>query len=354
MQIKRIGFNKPSTIVLGAGATRGAEFVQATSLILPPLDADFFTQAQRLSSKKPKELLEKLIEHTVSIFGKNFSLTMEGFLTHIEHLSNVFQDYKLQGRPGTNPFPEIRDIFLQLLAAVMDESIGRNPECRYHKTLVESITPKDTILSFNYDWLIDHILKTHARNKWNPKIGYGINVYVGGKKGRGTEYWACEDPKTRQKTYPSSSISLLKMHGALNWFPVPKERKPLRLQLRERWWHQQGKLKFEIAPPEWNKPIRSGIYQHIWRRARKELRKTKAVLLIGYSMPETDLPARALFTVDAINHDDAVPLELLIIVNPDRKARERIRRILLGRINNKTRILTFDLLQEFSSFLSAQ
>lgn len=39
---------------------------------LPPLDSDFFTQAQRLSTKKPESLIDKLVEDVVTTFGSNF------------------------------------------------------------------------------------------------------------------------------------------------------------------------------------------------------------------------------------------------------------------------------------------
>ncbi|MBI4057243.1 MAG: SIR2 family protein [Elusimicrobia bacterium] len=355
MKIERIGFNQQAVVVLGAGATRGASFValkEKQGKALPPLDTDFFTQTQRLSQAKPKELLGGLIENTVDIFGKNFKLTMEGFLTHIEHLSIVYEDYKLTGRPAENPYPAIRAQFLQVLAALLDEAIGREPKCVFHEALVKSLSSQDMIISFNYDWLIDYALKIHGSQKWNSRKGYGVNVFVQKKKAKGTEYWAWVNPVSGQKEYPNQSITLLKMHGAMNWFPVPTDRKSTpRLQLRIRWWHQKGNLKFEIVPPQWNKPIHSGIYQRIWRKARSTLAEVKALIFIGYSLPETDLPAQSLLMVDAVKSQGIFPLELLVIVNPNQEARKRIRQVLLGRINGKTRIMTFDFFEQFSNFL---
>lgn len=346
MHIDRIAHRRSAVVVLGAGATRGASFVPELEGVLPPLDTDFFTQAQRLSRKKPSNLIKDVLSHTVNLFGENFQLTMEGFLTHIEHLDHVHEDYKLQGRPGKNDYRTMRSSFLQLFAAVLDEAIGRKRECRYHAVLVKALSTKDTILSFNYDWLIDSTLRKLARGKWNPVNGYGVRVY----RRRGCKYWACKD-NSGNPEYAPRSITLLKMHGSMNWFPVPADMRPIRLRLRERWWHQNGELRFEIAPPEWNKPIRSGIYQEVWRGARRALRKAKTLVFIGYSLPETDLPARALFMVDAGVKRIAPLLSLLVIVNPDHGARVRIRRVLAGRIGPKTRIITFDTLAEFSKFL---
>ncbi len=346
MRIDRIGFSGKTVVVLGAGATRGASFVEKARGALPPLDKDFFTQAQKLSTAKPRWLIEEMINDVVTTFGQNFSLTMEGYLTRLEQLSHVLDDYRFRGRPPTNRFARMRAHFLQVLAALMDEAIGREPDCEYHRRLVERLTSADTIVSLNYDWLIDQTLRKEGGNKWNPKKGYGVPVYVQAKRGAGTRYWSCT-PAKGIRLYPAKSISLLKLHGSLNWFPVPPERTPPRLALRTRWWHQNGNLTFEIAPPEWNKPTRSGVYVPVWRKARQELRNAEALVFIGYSLPETDLPIQALLTVERTPR----PLSLLAIVNPDQSSRRRIRETLRRRIDSETRILSFERFRDFHGFL---
>ncbi len=353
MRIDRIGVNEQAVVVLGAGATRGASFTESLPGALPPLNGDFFTQAQRLSALKRQDLLPDLIENTVRLFGTNFSLTMEDFLTHVEHLTNIFADYRLQGRPADNPYPRMREQFMQVLAALLDESIGRRPACTYHGTLVDALSVRDTVISFNYDWLLDETLRARGQGKWDPRFGYGVAAYTKGPRGRGTEYWACSDPTGEYVDYPGESITVLKMHGSMNWFPVPQDREPPVLQLRQRWWHQRGGLDFEIVPPEWNKPIRSGIYKHIWRKARQTLRETTCLTIIGYSLPATDLPAQALFMVDTHQRRQAAAmLKHLVLVNPDRIARARIRSVLARRIGGKTRVVTFDTLCDFAGFLN--
>lgn len=346
MEIGHIGFDGRTVIVLGAGATRGASFVEAMKGALPPLDRDFFTQAQRLSTAKPSELVEQLIEDVVRTFGENFSLTMEGYLTRLEQLSHVLDDYRFRGRPPSNRFVRMRAHFLQVLAAVMDEAIGRQPVCDYHRRLLARIASNDAIISLNYDWLIDETLRSIGHGKWNPKKGYGVPAYVNGPRGAGTTYWSCTN-NAGKRVYPSKSILLLKLHGSLNWFPVPVDRDPPRLALRTRWWHQNGNLTFEIAPPEWNKPTRSGVYIPVWRKARSALRAAEAIVFVGYSLPETDLPIQALLTVE--NAPSA--LTLLVIVNPDHAARRRIRDTLRKRIDDETRILSFERFVDFHKFL---
>jgi hypothetical protein len=72
--------------VLGAGATRGASFVDPVkNPCLPPLDADFYAQLQRIRNPKHEETIKSVIEDTVELFGINFQVTMETVFTTLEH-----------------------------------------------------------------------------------------------------------------------------------------------------------------------------------------------------------------------------------------------------------------------------
>jgi hypothetical protein len=54
--------------VLGAGATRGASFVEpAGNPCLPPLDTDFYAQLQRIKNKKHHEMMKGVIQDTLFV-----------------------------------------------------------------------------------------------------------------------------------------------------------------------------------------------------------------------------------------------------------------------------------------------
>lgn len=309
------------------------------SQVLPPLDNDFFTQAQRLPKGEQSELMRKLLKEVVRIFGKNFKLTMEGFLTHIEYLANVFDDYKRRGRPPDNPYPYVKRVFLQVLASVLHQAIGTEPACKYHAKLIRALTGNDSILSFNYDCTIDYNLAKDGRDKWNAESGYGHPCHR-----RTAASWNPIQPAPADQ-----SLLLLKMHGSLNWFPYPHDRVHPRLRLKERWWRQKGNVHFEIVPPEWNKEtIRRGVYKTVWKKARERVGECGAMVFIGFSLTPTDLPAHALFRVDA---NAARKLKLLVIANPDSEVRRRIRDVLRKRITLGTRVLVFDTFKELHNFL---
>ena len=63
-----------SLIILGAGATRGCSFVDAKhNPCVPPLDADFFSQLQRVENPKHKDLIGEVLSDVIGLFGTNFN-----------------------------------------------------------------------------------------------------------------------------------------------------------------------------------------------------------------------------------------------------------------------------------------
>ena len=135
--------------VFGAGATRGASFVDPTVFAcLPPLDADFFTQLQRISNPKHNTLVRDVIRDVIELFGFNFDVTMETVFTTLEHnismlkTTGIHWDYNLQ------QLKEKRDRLEQAIAAVLEESLTENTagasslaprECAYHSEFVSRI-----------------------------------------------------------------------------------------------------------------------------------------------------------------------------------------------------------------------
>lgn len=76
-------------IVLGAGATRGADFGTAAVSCEPPLNRDFFTQLQRTTDVKYRKLVREVVADIVTLFGSNFDLTLEDYFTQLEFLDSA-------------------------------------------------------------------------------------------------------------------------------------------------------------------------------------------------------------------------------------------------------------------------
>ncbi len=333
--------------VLGAGATRGASFVTrgSESECLPPLDSDFFTQLQRIASPKHQGTVTNLIAAAVRLYGYNFSTTLESLFTAIEFQYRIASGVT-EGKWGQSPEALRRDrtALLQGIAAVLEESLTKGDtggtghsgrRCDYHDALVEGLAPRDAILSFNYDCLIDDSLKRGGSGKWNPRYGYELPLPTGrGSKLKGEAAWTPNTLCDKRGT-----VRLLKLHGSLNFGEGGK-------YLKERPYtkNNSGNLRFEIIPPEWNKPFDHGIFARIWRKAAQAIHSANVIVVIGYSFPKSDLHASSLFRVSI----KPGSLDSVVLVNPDRDARRRALDALRPGLRPQTRVIVFESLERFA------
>ena len=87
------------------------------------------------------------------------------------------------------------------------EALRNSPEraCPYHRSLAEQLLPGDTIVSFNYDSLVDDALLAFCPH-WHPLTGYGIqfdDVLGGTLSGK--------------QFILDSDVTLLKPHGSVTF-----------------------------------------------------------------------------------------------------------------------------------------
>jgi SIR2-like domain len=333
-----------AVFVLGAGATRGASFVNPDkNACLPPLDTDFYSQLQRIRNKKHEKIITEVIQDTVDLFGVNFNVTMETVFTTLEHIlrmvhttgeSRDFKPDEIRKKQGR---------LMQAIAATLEEALcpegHRVSQCCYHAKLVESLKPKDEIISFNYDCMIDETLKGSTGHIWNARYGYGFNLGQRGANLSGDDYWMPESPATKPNT-----IKHYKLHGSLHFHQKKRDQAKVKLKQRP-YTTQHGNLRFTIIPPESNKRYEEGIFKRLWYQAGQALHKASTLVVIGYSFPVSDLHATALFRVSTKRE----ALRSLVIVNPDREARRRSRDVLRRGLSNKTKVLVFDTFKEFAA-----
>lgn len=320
-------------IVLGSGATRGAEFT-GRNICRPPLNDDFFTQLQRISNTKHTKTIEKTIKDVISIFGKNFKITMEEFFTQIEFCLKVLSVARERQEFTQINLNKIKDNFIGAISAVFEESITQE-DCEYHRKIVKALEKNSTIVSFNYDCLIDYALRNTGENKWNARYGYCFPLR--GYKVEGVEHW---NPKGGSLANKEETIKLLKLHGSLNW-QINDAREVIRL--KQHLYQNVGIPRFTIIPPEWNKEsLNRPTFKRVWKEAAARIHKEKIFVFVGFSFVPTDLYAASLFQI-SINK-----IRKLIIVNPDREARRRTRTVLNRGITNDTLIVQFDDFKQFS------
>lgn len=88
-------------MLLGAGASRGASFAGSRRQVLPPLDADFFQQAQRLDEETFRGSAREVVEFGRDEYGHTRILTLETLFTNSGAIQQCLQQFSI--RPGRRP-----------------------------------------------------------------------------------------------------------------------------------------------------------------------------------------------------------------------------------------------------------
>jgi len=334
-------------VVLGAGATRGEERL-GPRICEPPLNHDFFIQLQKCASTYP-ELVGKIIKDVIALYGANFDLTLEDLFTQIEFLIRVQHLTKKKSKTfRVENLKAFKNNLLQAIAVVFHESVADQKTYRYHDALVNLLPKSSTIISMNYDCLIDSALQKGGNSKWNASYGYAIPKREYEIMGDGD--WSPKDPSTEKDT-----THLLKLHGSMNWkisknksyddkknYSKKNRRGVVQLKTHPYWASAKRSAHFDIVPPEWQKSLESPPYAAIWKEAAIKIHAARKIICIGFSFPWTDLHTSSLFRA-SLRRD----ISLLVQVEPDRTARRRTRQIFAPGITNKTTILTYGTFEEF-------
>jgi hypothetical protein len=331
MTPSEIGTDGMALFVLGAGATRGASFVDATKhTCLPPVDRDFFTQLQRVQNDKHQALVKNVMQDVVDVFGNNFDVTMEGVFTTLEHTLRMLETTGESRDFQKSDLREKRDRLVQAIAVVLEDSLMQKGDegqsrwsprsCKHHRRLVEEIlSPRDTVVTFNYDCLLDHSLKAVGSDKWNPRYGYGFNLGAKGKLLSGDDFWAPDALASKADT-----VHVFKLHGSIHFVVTSSDQGQV-VKLKQRpYTKQHGDLKFTIIPPEWHKAYDKGVFSRLWSLAAEAIHRAEHIVFIGYSVPPTDLHSTALFRTSVKKGH----LKSLVIVNPDQETRVRTRMVM--------------------------
>jgi hypothetical protein len=255
---------------------------------------------------------------------------METFYSQAYHYDQFIHDVPAGGKGRRKKYEWNLAYFRRALPLLFAKSLSGN-ECAFHAALATAVSPGDTFISFNYDCLLDRALARFGGRRWRPLEGYGYPV------SGSTQGW--DDQSGSGRPY-KTSIGLLKPHGSLNWVMTDDA-----LTLRADEYAARSEHELVIVPPLWQKSFDSEPYQTIWKETRRILSRTKALFVIGYSLPETDVYTQATLRMDV------GPLDFLCIVNPDEDAHRRVLRTLRSSVTTTTHVVEFARLADLAALL---
>lgn len=362
--------------LLGAGASKSYEASKSKERL--PLAKDFFNTFNKLDiSANGWVLVGDIINYVRN--NRNISiLDFSSYNEDIESLHSEIQDYYLDAIKKDN----IKDIvrygqaFTQLVflfGSVINE-VQNGPESKFHKNLVLDLDDEDSIITFNWDTLIDKSLRYNT--SWSMKNGYYINPkliykdgWVEGENGNsknillklhGSSNWISSyihyNPQTKEIEFrhagpenifyayestkkPYSCYDGRYMEGyedfSMGYYPpnIPSEKYKNEIpegHIGMRWVSRnginpKGKSPSDgiesmpvIIPPVKNKSydFYGDLFPSLWEKAEDILSKAETIYVLGYSFPATDIPSSDLFK-SAFCRRRNIPNVVIVNPNPE-------------------------------------
>jgi hypothetical protein len=181
-----------------------------------------------------------------------------------------------------------------------------------------STTPPPALITFNYDLVFERTLwdyfhgLSEESNKFKPKrdtckINYFLRPYDFTIKTQKCDYVIAHNnfnkeyrqvnvrhdgfiPSIEYNCKADIEIPYLKLHGSLNWCSktTPKQDEQIPDDLVPALLATQSVETPLILPPVFNK-MNLGDVSPVWKKALQILREAKHIILVGYSLPKTDI-----------------------------------------------------------------
>ncbi len=265
----------------------------------------------------------QIIEYVKTAIGKNIkirksNIDIEDLLTHIEiEIERSALPKLLSIRQEILTF--IRKLFIQLT----DEISGKKND---YNSFVNSIIKSDTIITFNWDILLDNCFGREKKLSQYEENGivigssdhYNEFIFTLTALAEGTRGYPL--PKLPYSQWNVDRGYYIKLHGSVDWFYCANEacrsfRKvypelDLKNELFCSYCHEE--LNCMIIPPILNKGYKKyPLIRTLWNLASKEISIADEIVIWGYSLPTTDFYSKWL-----LRQARRAPIKKLTIINP--------------------------------------
>jgi hypothetical protein len=150
---------------------------------------------------------------------------------------------------------------------------------------------KNTFITLNYDLLLEEALSA-----LDVKFSYGVSTYV--------------SPASSLLLAEDANPVVLKLHGSVNWALLNEQ--PDQLGVMGYAELVKNNLTPVVIPPTWRKAVSHSLPE-IWKRAREQIQTATRLVIIGFSIPETDQDVKYLL---AAGLRENISLREIVFVNP--------------------------------------
>ena len=345
------GNSRRVTFLLGAGATRGAfrHALLNRKRIRAPLNGDFFTVAETLvRAQSENRSLAMRLARIRKVFREEFPtrgewpIPMEDAF-NLLYVSKDFPEIYAPAR-GRHRQPGVRreiEDFLRLtfeMLGAIEAGAGRD---NLYSSLVACLEPRDTIVTLNYDTLLDSAL---VRAGWDAHDGYGL----GGNRQKVKWRVAGVNANPRLR-----AVKLLKLHGSTNWYVRGNYGKLTRVfdsrpskVLGPRSNEVQGYIR-QVVPPVYGKFFAHSHWANLWTAAHESILESDVIVVIGCSLIDSDFHLRGMLS-HAISQRKKEGRSFRAVALVDkRKIRNKWKHLFRGSTG------TFSVFKTFESFAEA-
>lgn len=158
--------------------------------------------------------------------------------------------------------------------------------------------PENTLISFNYDTVVEETL---------TKLNLGFSYGFGPKT---VNY------KTQHLKLSNDNLKLLKLHGSINWGRQTNATTggAGKLSIFDSYADVRSNRAIpDLIPPTWRK-VFDGNLEGLWVHALEAIKTATQIIVIGFSVPETDLHFKYLLAAGLKSN---ISLRDIVFVNPE-------------------------------------
>ena len=305
-------------IVLGAGATVGGKFrvrINNTDLE-PPLDRNFFETpaVQKIFNPDDYPALsyyqqDPSLEATWAKIDLYHKLCVSGVISEEQTYDNLIQKMDRKARRDKAHrikmmqenrrwiVPSMAGWEILHLIREVYKNLTPPEDVSPLQTLIDALREKSylrAIISFNYDTSVEEILK----NRIHYPLLYSSNeegalpvIKLHGSLNWQTDTTTSPPIRTLLPSQPRNRIPIADIDHGYGWYKQPEVIGPT-------FFKQEITLDFEIKGD-----FRAPYYKRLWSFAWDCIKTAKHVIFVGFSFPQTDFHAAALFRTAHLNGD---------------------------------------------------
>ncbi|MFD0794250.1 hypothetical protein ACFQZX_11515 [Mucilaginibacter litoreus] len=238
----------------------------------------------------------------------------------------------------------------------------------------------------SYEQLLGYIKRTGLNNNTVITFNYDMAFEAAFSQLQSSDYIDYGFSYTKTKAHPREPFGFYKLHGSINWyekndgttlevlditeierFNVYKKYFQEKLSGRKKTFLSINELRRYISsyehfqylnycsetpfiiPPSWNKSAYHKSVNFIWQKAVKAITEASNIVIIGYSLPESDLFFKYLFTLGTLNNSR---IRSLSVYDPNPAIEENYRKMLGNGILNRFKFYQSTFAEAMSSLHS--